>query len=67
MLEMPSTESEINFDFLGAPHAPVLILSNGAKTRKSFKPNCVGDSGNIKTGVRGAVIEVNFGPCWSTL
>ena len=53
MLEMPSTESEINFDFLGAPHAPVLILPNGAKTRKSFKPSCVGDSGNIKTGVRG--------------
>ena len=52
MLEMPSTKSEINFDFLGAPPAPVLILSNG-ETRKSYKPICVGDNGNIKTGVRG--------------
>ena len=39
--------------FWARPPAPVLILSNGAKTRKSFKPSCVSDSGNIKTGVRG--------------
>ena len=61
VLKMPSTTSVINFLFRLPSHPPVLILWGiTLKILLTFH-------GNVKTGARGSLMEVNYGPCWSMI